>query len=247
MISAAGQLGDNCCRKFPYSTPRVQELSSGEAVRRPNVTTLERNLLCGPQAPNLLRLLTSWVASLPPRSDSWLASLPTHFVSRLADSLRSHLTLTPDFLFSWLTPSSNFLSHFTPASLRLLTCFAPDSLRLLTSRVASLPTCSDSWLALLPTHSDSWLPGSLRSCLAMGLICWTLPISPSDTSLAKGDKFSLSQYPMNTFKEKEMQKTYHASAVESLMYTQVCRCPGITYITKMLGKYLSNLGLDHWK
>lgn len=49
---------------------------------------------------------------------------------------------------------------------------------------------------------------------------------------------------MNKFEEKEMQKT-RASIVESLMQTQVCMCLGITYITKMFDKYLSNLGLDH--
>ena len=37
------------------------------------------------------------------------------------------------------------------------------------------------------------------------------------------------------------------SVVESLMYVQVCTHPNIVYITRMLGKYLSNHKLDHWK
>ena len=31
------------------------------------------------------------------------------------------------------------------------------------------------------------------------------------------------------------------------MYAQVCTRPNITYIVGMLGRYLSNLGMNHWK
>ena len=31
------------------------------------------------------------------------------------------------------------------------------------------------------------------------------------------------------------------------MYTQVCTCPDLAYIVGMLGGYLSNPGMDHWK
>jgi hypothetical protein len=31
------------------------------------------------------------------------------------------------------------------------------------------------------------------------------------------------------------------------MYAQVCTCPDITYIIGMLGRYLSNPGINHWK
>lgn len=31
------------------------------------------------------------------------------------------------------------------------------------------------------------------------------------------------------------------------MYAQVCMCPDIAYIVGVLGGYLSNLGMDHWK
>ena len=31
------------------------------------------------------------------------------------------------------------------------------------------------------------------------------------------------------------------------MYAQVCTCPDIAYIVGMLGRYLSNSGMDHWK
>ena len=44
-----------------------------------------------------------------------------------------------------------------------------------------------------------------------------------------------------------MQKIPYASVVGSLMYAQVCTRPDIAYIFCVLGRYLSNLGKDHWK
>ena len=70
---------------------------------------------------------------------------------------------------------------------------------------------------------------------------------PGDTPIAKGDKFNLSQCPMNDFEIKEMQKIPYASAIGSLMYAQVCTRSDIAYIVGMLGRCLSNLGIDHWK
>ena len=70
---------------------------------------------------------------------------------------------------------------------------------------------------------------------------------PGDTPVAKGDKFSLNQCPKNDLEVKEMQKIPYASAVGSLMYAQVCTRPDIAYIVGMLGRYLSNPGMDHWK
>ena len=44
-----------------------------------------------------------------------------------------------------------------------------------------------------------------------------------------------------------MQKIPYASVVGSLMYAQVCTRSDIAHIVGMLGRYLSNPGLDHWK
>ena len=44
-----------------------------------------------------------------------------------------------------------------------------------------------------------------------------------------------------------MQKIPYASVVQSLMYAQVCTWPDIAYIVGVLGRYLSNPGMDHWK
>jgi len=44
-----------------------------------------------------------------------------------------------------------------------------------------------------------------------------------------------------------MQKIPYASAVGSLMYAQVYTRPDIVFIVGMLGRYLSNPGMDHWR
>ena len=44
-----------------------------------------------------------------------------------------------------------------------------------------------------------------------------------------------------------MQKIPYTSAVVSLMYAQVRTRLDIAYIVGMLGRYLSNPGMDHWK
>ena len=68
-----------------------------------------------------------------------------------------------------------------------------------------------------------------------------------DTPIAKGDKFSLSQCPKNKLEIKEMENIPYASAIGSLMYAQVCTRPDIAFIVGVLGRYLSNPGVDHWK
>ena len=68
---------------------------------------------------------------------------------------------------------------------------------------------------------------------------------PGDTLVAKGDKFSLSQRLKGNLEIQEMQKIPYASAVGSLMYAQVCTRPDLAFIVGMLGRYLSNPGMDH--
>lgn len=43
-----------------------------------------------------------------------------------------------------------------------------------------------------------------------------------------------------------MEKIPYASAIGSLMYAQVCTRPDIAFIVGVLGRYLSNPGVDHW-
>jgi len=66
-----------------------------------------------------------------------------------------------------------------------------------------------------------------------------------DTPVAKGDKFSLKQFLKGNLEIQEMQKIPYASTIGSLMYAQVCMHPDIAYIVGVLGRYLSNPGIDH--
>ncbi|XP_073049659.1 secreted RxLR effector protein 161-like [Primulina eburnea] len=70
---------------------------------------------------------------------------------------------------------------------------------------------------------------------------------PGNTLDARGDKFSLKQCPKGSLEIQEMKKIPYASAIGSLMYAQVCTRPDIAYIVRVLGRYLSNPGMDHWK
>ena len=62
--------------------------------------------------------------------------------------------------------------------------------------------------------------------------------SSDDTPVTKGDKLSLLQCLKNALHKEQMKDISYASAIESLMYTQICICPDITYTIEKLGKYL---------
>ena len=44
-----------------------------------------------------------------------------------------------------------------------------------------------------------------------------------------------------------MENIPYASVVRSMMYAQICIRPDISFVVGMLGRYESNLGMDHWK
>jgi hypothetical protein len=71
--------------------------------------------------------------------------------------------------------------------------------------------------------------------------------SPSVAPVVKGDVFGSFQCPKTEDEKAQMRMIPYASVVGSLMYAQVCTRPDIAYVTGMLGRYLSNPGLDHWK
>jgi Reverse transcriptase (RNA-dependent DNA polymerase) len=68
-----------------------------------------------------------------------------------------------------------------------------------------------------------------------------------NTPVAKGDKFSLDQCPKIEVEKLEIHHIPYASLLGSLMYAQMCTHPDIAYIIGMLGRYLSNPGMNHWK
>ena len=43
-----------------------------------------------------------------------------------------------------------------------------------------------------------------------------------------------------------MKAVPYASAVGSLQYAQVCTCPNLAFVTRILGRYQSNPGQAHW-
>ncbi|KAK4359028.1 hypothetical protein RND71_021257 [Anisodus tanguticus] len=71
--------------------------------------------------------------------------------------------------------------------------------------------------------------------------------SPIEAHIIKGDRFSLNQCPQNALEQEQMKDIPYASLVVSLIYAQVCTRPNIAFAVKMLGRYQSNPGLDHWK
>jgi len=44
-----------------------------------------------------------------------------------------------------------------------------------------------------------------------------------------------------------MEASSYASVVWSIMYAQIYTRPNISFAAGMLGRYLSNLGMEHWK
>ncbi|XP_068658039.1 secreted RxLR effector protein 161-like [Aristolochia californica] len=53
--------------------------------------------------------------------------------------------------------------------------------------------------------------------------------------------------PNNDLERKEMYKIPYTSVIGSLMYAQVCTRPDIAFIVGVLGRYFSNLGMQHLK
>ena len=69
--------------------------------------------------------------------------------------------------------------------------------------------------------------------------------SSSVVSIQKWDKFSLMQCPKNELERKQMEQIPYAYIVGSLMYAQTCTKPDINFAVGMLGRYQSNIGMDH--
>ena len=67
-----------------------------------------------------------------------------------------------------------------------------------------------------------------------------------DIPILKGDKLGNEQCPKNDLEKDVMKTILYASVVGSLMYAQVCTRPNIAFIVNVLGRYLLNLGPDHW-
>ena len=71
--------------------------------------------------------------------------------------------------------------------------------------------------------------------------------SPNVAPILKGDRFKLNHCPKNDFEREHMKNIPYASVVGSLMYAWVCTRPDIAFVVRVLGRYQSNPGLDHWR
>uniref|UniRef100_A0A6N2NK50 Reverse transcriptase Ty1/copia-type domain-containing protein n=1 Tax=Salix viminalis TaxID=40686 RepID=A0A6N2NK50_SALVM len=58
--------------------------------------------------------------------------------------------------------------------------------------------------------------------------------------IIKGDRFSNDQCPRNALEKEQMKDILYSSAVDSLLYAQVCTRPDIAMAVGMLGRYQSN-------
>jgi hypothetical protein len=69
--------------------------------------------------------------------------------------------------------------------------------------------------------------------------------NPTPAPIIKGDKYESFQSPRNQYEIDQMKSVSYASAVGSLMYAQICTRPDLAFVTRMLGRYQKNPGIDH--
>jgi hypothetical protein len=65
--------------------------------------------------------------------------------------------------------------------------------------------------------------------------------------IAKGDSFGEFQCPKNQYEIDRMKTVLYALAIRSLQYAQLCTCPDLAFVARILGKYQSNPGIEHWR
>lgn len=71
--------------------------------------------------------------------------------------------------------------------------------------------------------------------------------TPTVAPVVKGDVFGSFQTPSTGEEKEQMRMIPYSSVAGSIIYAQVCTRPDIAYIAGMLGRYLSNPGIAHWK
>ena len=69
----------------------------------------------------------------------------------------------------------------------------------------------------------------------------------SPSSIVKDDRYEKFQCPRNQYEIDQIKAVPYASVVESLQYAQVCTRPDLAFVTGLLGRYQSNLGIEHWR
>jgi hypothetical protein len=65
--------------------------------------------------------------------------------------------------------------------------------------------------------------------------------------VVKSDKLGTFQVPTNQLEIDQIKSIPYASAIGSIMYAQVCMCPDLAFVTRLLGRFQSNPGFKHWQ
>jgi len=68
---------------------------------------------------------------------------------------------------------------------------------------------------------------------------------PKPTPIVKGDSFGKLKCPKNQYEIDQLKAVPYASAVGSLQYAQVGTRPDLAFVTGILIKFQSNLGIEH--
>ena len=67
----------------------------------------------------------------------------------------------------------------------------------------------------------------------------------SPAPIVKDDRYGEFQCPRNQYEIDKMKTVSYSLAVGSLQYAQVCTHPDLAFVTGLLGRYQSNLGIEH--
>ena len=68
---------------------------------------------------------------------------------------------------------------------------------------------------------------------------------PSHAPIIKGNSFREFQCLRNQYEIDRMKAVPYALVIGSLQYAQVCTHPNLAFVTGLLGRYQSNLGIEH--
>ncbi|KAL3633618.1 hypothetical protein CASFOL_022380 [Castilleja foliolosa] len=69
---------------------------------------------------------------------------------------------------------------------------------------------------------------------------------PVGTPMPTGTKLSVEQCPKTDEEAEEMARVPYANVVGSLMYAMICTRPDIAHAVRVLSRYMSNPGKEHW-
>ena len=70
---------------------------------------------------------------------------------------------------------------------------------------------------------------------------------PVSTPLASHFRLSKDQSPITKDERAYMEKVPYASTIGSLMYAMVCTRPDIAYAVRVVSRFMSNPGKQHWE